>query len=517
MAGRLETEQLVGLRVMLDEATRYARRARRYQRGTAVVLLDAVIERATVLVLVTNGQTIKQTDKLDDLISRAVEVLEGRWRPSTLPDVRLLRRARNAAQHEGLAPDSEQMPGWVAAVDAYAATIIDAQFGVDLHRVVLADAINDEELRGSFATGADALSSGNLTSAMRAFNATFTSASRRWGRLHTPGAFRTVSHRDPLKATHDRLDMLSREVQVVAIAPDAAEAHWYLQLRQDHYEFLDRDEVERAQGFVFSWVTSYESAAATWVENRRLRSAVARRRVAMNGQRPYIHDATVTMGFGGPELRVELAGVPAGDEYDAWARLLSDMLRTGAGNGRHWQLAPDGIATTGSVSQVDVAQCVREVRDALNGLDERRAAIDAARAQREASLEATRSGYRDELNGLAEEVPAWVTGVERGEGDTVQLELGPDVAHLGQRGFGRVDRGITDLIRANPAVEQCYWDSEGGCTLEPALSPAMLVEVLHAVDGDVQRLIAADEDERATAATKARELTDAARAALTAT
>lgn len=35
---------------------------------------------------------------------------------AVLPDVKLLRRARNAAQHDGLEPDGDQVPVWASAI-----------------------------------------------------------------------------------------------------------------------------------------------------------------------------------------------------------------------------------------------------------------------------------------------------------------------------------------------------------------------------------------------------------------
>ena len=97
-----EVEQLVSLRLALEDARLQARRAGTYRRGAAIVALDAAVERATALVAFTRGIRVTPTTKLDDLISHLKESLGTMWAPTVLPDIKHLRRARNAVQHEAL-------------------------------------------------------------------------------------------------------------------------------------------------------------------------------------------------------------------------------------------------------------------------------------------------------------------------------------------------------------------------------------------------------------------------------
>src|SRR5699024_4024298 len=142
-----ETEQLLSLRVALEDALLRAKGAGRYRRGSAIVALDAVVERASWIVMVTRGLTPPKNGKLDDYISQLVQHLQT-WKPPILTDIKQLRRARNSAQHEGLEPDRDQLPVWSHATEFYVTSLIDAQFSIDLKQIVLSDAIQDEALRG---------------------------------------------------------------------------------------------------------------------------------------------------------------------------------------------------------------------------------------------------------------------------------------------------------------------------------------------------------------------------------
>ena len=122
-----EVEQLVSLRLALENALLQCNRATKYRRGTALVALDTVVERASAIVAVTSGVPVPKSGNLDDLISKLKESLGERWVPGVLPDIRQLRRPRNAAQHEGLEPDREQIPSWASAVAVYVTTLIDTQ------------------------------------------------------------------------------------------------------------------------------------------------------------------------------------------------------------------------------------------------------------------------------------------------------------------------------------------------------------------------------------------------------
>ena len=88
MISARETEQLIELRMALDDALRRARAAGRFQRVAAVVALDAVVERASAFVAVARGLPVPSNGKLEDLVSRLNQDLGGVWAPRVLPDIR---------------------------------------------------------------------------------------------------------------------------------------------------------------------------------------------------------------------------------------------------------------------------------------------------------------------------------------------------------------------------------------------------------------------------------------------
>lgn len=77
-----ELEQLVALRLSLEDALSRAKGATKYRRGTAIVALDATVERASSIVAVTRSLSIPTNGKLEDLISRLRESFGSTWKPS---------------------------------------------------------------------------------------------------------------------------------------------------------------------------------------------------------------------------------------------------------------------------------------------------------------------------------------------------------------------------------------------------------------------------------------------------
>ena len=409
---RHEVDQLLGLRVMLEDALRRAQHAGPHQRATATVLLDATVERATLLICATTGLHAPPKDSLDTLVTRVKEHLAGRWEPGVLPDVRQLHRARNAAQHEGLAPDRAQLPAWASAVERYVVTLVDAVFGVDVRRVVMSDAIVDPALRALIEAAETALAAGDLEASARASTAAFTTASDRWDTMHRAGQF---DFRAPMLArgtsmhSQGQIDELRSVITTSALAVDPSEVAWFRAAAREP-DVLDSDDVERMLSFAFGWVATFDLAQQSWVLDRRKRAEIAERLVR-TGARPARVCEVVSMDSrveGTFEVVFRLRDVPATDEYDDWANVLRSLL-SGEGARGWWEVRPNGTVSV-EFPEADGAAPVETLAAALADTAAELARARDEREVEQSAFEQRTLEYRREL--AEHSVPTWVRSVE---------------------------------------------------------------------------------------------------------
>ena len=495
-----EVDQLLGLRLMLEDALRRAQHAGPHQRATATVLLDAAVERSTFLTCVSLGLQVKTNEGLDALISRVKQELGERWQPRVLPDVRLLHRARNAAQHEGLAPDRSMLPGWASATEAFVVGLVDAVFAVDLRHVVMSDAIVDPDLRALVATAETALADGELETSARASMAAFRSARDRWDRMHRAGQMDfwqpRVLHGTPTHA-QSQIDELRSVISTTALAADPAEVAWFRAAAREP-DVLDSDDVERMLSFAFGWVATFDLAQQSWVPDRRRRAAIAERLVR-TGAGPARISEVVSMGPHGEgrfQVVFRLRDVPGPEEYDDWSNALARLLRAGEGPHGQWDVRPNG--TVDAVFQKsDATTAVQRLADALGGTD---TALAAAREQREAERSALAERtheYERELAGRS--LPGWVTSVEIRErivtgtaGAVLSLVIDESTADLvappdPAGGQNQQRDRIHHLLRRHAFVEELVMRNNfGNIEIHPIPTPDQLVDMLGEADLTMQ-------------------------------
>lgn len=480
-----ETEQLVGLRLALDDAVSRARRSSKYNRGTRVVALDAVVERANYIVAVTRGITVKQNVAFEDLVNQLKQHLGDLWNPGVLPDIRQMHRARNAAQHEGLSPDRELLSPWASACDKYVQTLVEAQFGVDVRRVTLSRAIEDKDLQFALASAEVALEAGEFSDAFEAAIHAYDAAHRRWlGMQNTRslGRIRSTDSSDTAK----RLDALISNLDAQTFVHDVAEACWFAAARRDPSSIMTADDAERALAFTFEWIFEFERALSTWTPDRRRRANVAARRTRAQDGPARVDDVdSIKPNFEGYEARFQLADVPGESDYSEWATMLSSCLRSDD-TGRNWWVHDDGsVFVALPAGDTDVSRALSYLREALakseTTFSEKRAAKEAT--EREVALRRARFDRETETMDL----PTWVRQVQWGprfqDGDsgvwlltlvrglsTLDLD-GEGAAH---QGHGR--DGIRELLLEHDAVETCY-----GIGNDLALGPVTSAEHLKAI------------------------------------
>ena len=480
-----DVRHLLGLRSMLSDALRYSSHASPLQRTTATVLLDGIVERALHLVAVSRAVKIPVKADFNTLVDVVRREMGSEWVPSHLPDVRQLHMARNAAQHEGLAPDRDQLTPWANAVVAFLHGLIEARFGVDLDRVALWDCVVEEGLRAGLREAARALEAGDASGSVQASRATISDADAQWQRLHGMrqpsgssriGTMFDMGGNNPIDAA---LAELAHEARLSTFAENPSEVAWFFGLARERPQDLDLDDAERAYAFAVSWVLGFEAARAVWTPDRRARSDRAARLVREADEPAAIDSVLVAQPSAqGAGLVVRLRGVP-GDDYEAWVYTLNVLLHARAQDARRgWHVRADGTAR---ISLADVADLEKELRGLSSALVEADQKLHADRrqdAERQIALDAR---IREYNRAVAEQgaLPDWVAAVEyrpeagRGPGIVVILtETAPREADSFVRDAVRPG----DLIRFAPRSFR----------LEPGCDAPDLVAALWAADPYVQ-------------------------------
>ncbi|WP_407342228.1 hypothetical protein [Pengzhenrongella phosphoraccumulans] len=498
-----QASQLVNVRVMLEHALTEATAAPFMRRATAIVLLDAVVERATHLVAVTRGVPVARNDGLDELISKVKQDMGESWQPTVLSDIRQLRRARNAAQHEGLPPAGELVPSWATAARTYVRDLIDAQFGVDVTHVVLTIAVQDDERRAALEQAMQLVDGGDYAGAVAVATIAFKESQRQWHRLQSSGGLSIVSpgQSGELAVEVAELSALARDG---ALAPDGQEYLWFRGLIREQGNLIDEGEARRAVAFVFWWVIRLEAALSTWEPDRRARRDRAQRHVRTGAGPASIADATSTPDRGRvllnqsgsatplPDrwlLTFTLRDVPAGVDYSTWAECIRELLSHPPARSR-WEVRQDGTTRVEVLDEAEIPARVDELRSALSRaelvLDEQA----RQSAEIDAGSEAEGLAYLEAL-ASAGPLPEWVLAVNRaglhGE-EVVLLALDdslriPASADSVPTGFGGhretlVDR-IHAFLRAEDAAGSCYYDGQGN-TAVSAVEPQRLFDLLNA-------------------------------------
>ncbi|MEN8600858.1 hypothetical protein [Microbacterium rhizosphaerae] len=498
-----DVRQLLAIRLGLEEALHRTRTAGPYRRGAAIVALDAVVERAVALAASARGIAISL--KVDDMISRLRNDQSLKWAPTVLPDIRSLRKARNAAQHDGLEPDRDALPGWANAAEVFVVGLLEAQFAMDVRTVALADAISDDEIRRLFVLADQAYEAENLGACIDHLVDAYEAALTRWRRLR-PSRPGFVRHDALDKSAHESIAHLQSALDAAAFVGDVGEAEWFSALRRDRgSDVFDDEDVSRARAFVFAWVTGYESATVTWVQDRRRRAAIKARRERTTEGPSFIASADVTEMYS-TQLATTfvVANVPPPDQYDDWARGLERMLPTV--EDISWSVYQDGtvrvsrpLATAGAAGQ-DV-EALAAALMAVEHLVESQ--LEASR--REAELQRRSADVRTaDAAKIRNDWPNWITDVRGGQdnlhGADWEIELAP--AAWGLRllegdGPAAQTSDIASAIRGADGVAQCWYTGSANIlAIQPALPADELVEILRATDQLVSKAMASQDTAR---------------------
>lgn len=492
------------VRAMLEGAERAVANRSPVDGITPTVLLDATVERAAHFVAASLGIHVGPRDGGEELVPKISAQLGGVWAPRMLPEIKLLHRARNAAQHEGLSPDPARLPSWSLAVDAFVRSIVDAQFGVDLERVALSDAISDAHFRDRAITAAGYLASGEYALSVRESRGVVAEAGARWQLLHgsrrattsaSPPAVARLLGGDLLRGEVERLATLT---DLTAFARDAADAAWFDALAGVPDPLLDLDDAERALGFATWWLIGFEAASSTWVADRQHRRNIALRAVR-DSERPARIDTVVSLRpavFGeGWDLTVRLADLPSDESWRDWTESVVSLLNPPSRTPEpQWFLGDDGTASIRGVDESGVLADLQRLQEALLTAD------GAATATAEAAAAAEESRLREdhafiELVAAAGALPTWVYGIA-----PVRVSWAPDLlfarVNLDPRALqARVSpqngQGLLiHTLRTELAVDDIQSFGNRALEIRGALDPRHLVEVLNGLDSEIMAAIA---------------------------
>ncbi len=501
-----DTRDLIALRFMLEDALLRVSTAHRYSRGSAVVALDAAVERAAYLVVLRRGINVNQRDSLGDLHSKLVQKLEATWTPTMWAQVRHLHAARNGAQHRGQTPAAEDVSAWAAAARAYVTSLVSAEYDVDLDRLVLADAVRRNALAELVRTAETSLVAGDVPSSVQASKDAFEAAVGMWSRMHARSRRRFRATYHPAFAVPDSaeqaIEILERASAERSFASSAAEYAWFTAACRDRVELLDADDAERILAFTFGWIVSFELAADQWTPNRRRRADVAARRVrttadhaSILGIRRVKREPPFT------NVTFELADVPAIDSYDAWADALAKFLREA--ESRRWRVGDDGTVTlvvhSGAVPSGDD---VNALVQALANVDEAMAAEKLHQAEEDARLRNERAERNREVSALATSLPAWVEKIEfenqgRSYGNGWLIWVESSVEKLRFPNTGQLPEwlNVWGVLRESE-LPNVFAQQDRACVPLPA-NAADVVKALREIDALVlERLKETAEDER---------------------
>lgn len=475
--------------------------------------LDATVERASTIVAITRGVVIPTNGKLDDLISRLVQDLGKGWRPAVLPDIKHLRRARNASQHEGLEPDRDQVPLWASAADAYVSSIILAQFDVGIHQVVLSDAIRDSALREFLRLGEEARNAGDYRLSVHQSAEAYREALNRWKQLHSRSRhrFAPLSREVLDRKSFDYLDAQLKDMKsvmdTVAFSPDAAEAEWFASAISEQGDVLNAEDAERTLAFSFEWIVEYERAADSWTPNRRHRAAVAARMVRSSGGPAYIESCLgVELQHGSVRATFRIGDVPDEKGYPTWSQTIQEILPE-RHEGLFWTVFDDGTVAISKerAGANDFSAEVEALDDALKRAD---SLVKDKLAHAEAKEQVQKQKQTDFAKAIAsiqDDLPSWVTEVTlasdgfRANQEEIRLTLEESVSNIrfGDRTPNRFHddrRDLRDAIIEHESVAQCYGVAQQNqLAITPVLDPQNLLQVLKSADETVRKQLEIDQ------------------------
>ncbi|MFC8797338.1 hypothetical protein ACFT2C_06370 [Promicromonospora sp. NPDC057138] len=474
-----DARHLSRVRKMLEEAAAYATHASSLQRTTAVVLLDGAVERVTYLVAAAVGVPLggARTPDLRGLVDDVKKRLPDA-KLESIAKIRELHSVRNAAQHEGVSPDRDEVQNWTRAVQSYVRSLVDAQYGVAIEHVALTDAIQDDGFRSLLEDAERDLEAGRFDQCVQACNKAVEGASRSWKTLHGITHASSPMPSRSADVVRQRVDAMQAHLDLLTFSPDPAEAQWFTSVAQVPGHLLDADEAERALAFATDWVVGFEDSASTWRPDRLKQHNLAQRLVRKDGGTAYVREVIeVTAGAGGTlHAFVRIGNVPDTAHFKQWS-----LDVAAAGHDLWDRLAgvfPDGrmLAMMDlDESLEDLSTRLQEALDLAEARMEERFLTSAAEARAKSERAAEYNGQVARLVELPPLIRAAVLDVDY-EPEAVRLELAPPAREALFHGQ-TVAEVTADVLEDDPDVGQCIVD-EALLYIVPPVEPTTLGAII---------------------------------------
>jgi hypothetical protein len=495
---------LVQLRALLESADRASLSDSYVTRPMAVVLLDAVNERATHFAATFLNLTIPNRAGFEQLMEIVKEKIGARWATGTWPDIRRLHRTRNLVQHEGLEVDQKNIAKWASATASYTRSLVSAVWDTDINEVTLAQAVSHGEIRALLETAEREIREGTPSASVIATSAAFEMAYNSWKNHYRR---RIPFHRKPMQ--HEIVDeksfkYLEKEITevnetslAVSLAGDPGEYVWFRDLtaHEADMEVATLDEAQRALGFTFGWVIRWEAFQESFIPNRRLAREQASRRVRKSDQPASVRAVKVERGRDKFRLTVELADVPPVEDFNDWRSVLTNLLNDGARRSQNqfWTLTENGnLETWISRDAESVGDLAELVSNALLAAEEKNRKQQQEYEASRNALKREAQVYAQDFERICPDMPSWVREARLTEHRSIMagkpesrlyVKLTDDAMEFWNQ--------ISSELQKHPSVQSCKanWQ-EKTIGITPELSPAALREVLLDASGAAEALIA---------------------------
>lgn len=479
-----QTLALVQLRALLDHAIATARSTAVVSRLSALVLLDAVCERAVHLALDQLG--VITSDKkivLPELHSRLGDHLVD-WHSRDWGDVHRMHRMRNRSQHDAIPPDPALMQGWVEATQRYVEDVVGHALRDRLSTVALADAVHSVEIAQYLRDAEHHLTNLNPGESLSSSAVAFTTAFDAWKQQNKLKSASLAVSRWPgtedkqLEALMGRIDQQEATVLASTFTSEPSEHVWFLSLTTgDSAVQPSVQEAERALSFVFWWVVRWEAFSENFDPERATTRARALRRVRAN-ESDSSHAVSVRKTDTG--IVITLADVPL-DETDFfdWSRFLVQCIRdnSSAVASSAFVDAEGQLHIHGLDRGANAELLVSAIKECLKRADRLLVEAKTADAAERSKREAVKSAYETGID--AADLPSWVERVDVVVGRSdfvpeVKIRLAPTSHEVAQETRDRLEQaGLPSYLSPHPIH------------VPAAPSVDELVEKLQIVDAEV--------------------------------
>ncbi|WP_209559704.1 hypothetical protein [Frigoribacterium sp. PvP032] len=491
---------LLAVRNLRNLAASHARIPGRAQHDTAVLLLDAAIERAVFTACGFKQIDLGVKDTLESALSKLGNT--GFTTPAGLSTDRMrLHKARNGVQHSGLSVDPGSVPTWVVTTDKFITHVVTYAYGVDIDDVRLSTAIRDPEIKAHLDAAEARLDADDTTAAVSAISEAYKIARKTWNRFVESSQMFLRHRTRPYSASlsgddGDQIKALQQVTFVTSIAPDPAEAIWFLAALREQ-TLLTTEEARRALAFAFTFATAVEASPAVRRENRRnVRDQQARHVRADPAAHTRLGPFSLNPdGWRGiAEITITLIDVPGADEFNGWSRLLNDLINPRGNPSEHIYVNDDG--TIRFYADSDTESTLTRIEEAVAAVD---GTFETRKAEEAAATHARETGLRqaqDRLNEMMDALPEWIRlyAIEGGHSDAgpeVVLNLTPPLrGNLPYRELADAISGSGDVGLSN---------TSHGLTIQTDLDdiPELLTSLVPALEALLAEAQAKEADDAA--------------------